>query len=501
MNSNTLSFSENGEARILLTDRCNYRCIFCHNEGSEVGQTNCVEDSADRLRFVLDQLLECGCRDITFTGGEPLLKQDLLLDLLRHIRKKHSTVPVTIVTNGSLLKSDWVDAVAKLGGVRFNISLHTVDSADYARVTAQSKISLNMLGEKLQLLQNAQVPFKLNAVALRSTFLDSKALMMLIEYARSVGANSLKIIELLIVEKNQNFFDEHLALDTVEKWFPSSWKMIRRFSRGTVYSDGTLQVELRKCRCHFGCKECLRTQKTDSFDAAGRYWSCFERTEDARHTYETDFKKTLKTGRRVLGEMYNHYGEESPSLVKQLKMIPSKREAWFDIHQNHNIDTLLMDSEPTHRLNYTGLFFEPEFLLPSRTLPSVHIRSHQNDPENARLIIAYLSIKKEQDILIHETRFFDAHRIPMKGDTPFLQKTLSALGWSPKYSADANETHYKTEKGLIFSLIKINSNHRLLSVDTSTLNGISFASKIKKELGLKMVCTTISEHIKELLSD
>ena len=273
----------------------------------------------------------------------------------------------------------------------------------------------------------------------------------------------------------------------------------QHISRGVVYGDAVFQVELRKCRCHFGCKECLRSQQTDSFDAAGRYWACFERSEDARSVFGLDFDQRVAEGRRVLAEMNRRYGADSPSLVKQLQMVPSKCEAWFQVDNEFCMDGLGQVAEPVQCLNYTGIFFEPEFDLPDRELPSVHLRCHQNNPENARLVMGFLSVVEENGLSVHKTRFFDSARIPMEGDVPFLQKTLLALGWRVSFSAIAEERHFKTTDGCRLSVVQVNGKHKFVFVDVSTEEGVRFAQQISKKRTLKPLREVVSEHLRRLM--
>ncbi|MDR0336429.1 MAG: 4Fe-4S cluster-binding domain-containing protein, partial [Planctomycetaceae bacterium] len=85
------------ETRILLTEKCNFKCIFCHNEGNKVN-TKKPTDNPNTLQQSVRLLLDKGCRDITFTGGEPLLKSELLLNILQFIRSCDQKIPVTIVS-------------------------------------------------------------------------------------------------------------------------------------------------------------------------------------------------------------------------------------------------------------------------------------------------------------------------------------------------------------------------------------------------------------------
>ncbi len=277
--------------------------------------------------------------------------------------------------------------------------------------------------------------------------------------------------------------------------------MTQRISRGILYEAGRFSVELRKCRCHFGCEECLRTQVTDSFDAAERYWACFEHADDARTVCGADFNQAVLEGQKILGKMKQRYGADSPSLVKQLKMIPSKREVWLKLETPADLDPWIERAEEVQHLSYTGTFFKPSWISTGQEHPSVHIRCHQNNPENARLIMGYLSIVEEQGLPVHETQFFDKTRIPMEGDVPFLKKTLSALGWTIGSSARADEAHYETDSGCRFAKVLIEEQHLFVSVDVSSAAGFAFAKQLTKTNGIFAVSSPMQENIERLLTE
>ncbi|MBB1125184.1 4Fe-4S cluster-binding domain-containing protein, partial [Thiospirillum jenense] len=61
--------------RFSVTEKCNYQCFFCHEEGLAMATAR-LPAAAQPLRELLVQLKAAGVCDWTFTGGEPLLRQD-----------------------------------------------------------------------------------------------------------------------------------------------------------------------------------------------------------------------------------------------------------------------------------------------------------------------------------------------------------------------------------------------------------------------------------------
>ena len=78
-----------------VTNRCNFRCAYCGR-----GRNTVFELSTESALRIIDQLSGLGCARISFSGGEPLLREDIG-ELLRYCKEKK--ISTTLITNGSLL--------------------------------------------------------------------------------------------------------------------------------------------------------------------------------------------------------------------------------------------------------------------------------------------------------------------------------------------------------------------------------------------------------------
>src|SRR5215471_18325885 len=118
------------DLRISITDRCNYKCVYCRtgNEGALYGEL--PFDDYLRMARVLVSL---GITKIRITGGEPLLRKGVI-DFVRDLRKMGPTLDLAITTNGHLL-ANMARALKDSGLNRITVSMDAVDSDRFTRIT------------------------------------------------------------------------------------------------------------------------------------------------------------------------------------------------------------------------------------------------------------------------------------------------------------------------------------------------------------------------------
>ncbi|WP_436344347.1 GTP 3',8-cyclase MoaA [Natronorubrum sp. FCH18a] len=153
--------------RVSLTDRCNFDCVYCHNEG--LGDTRGPMDpqddemSTDDVVTFLEVAAEFDVDAVKFTGGEPMLRQDLE----EIIRRTPDQMEVSLTTNGTFLPGraeDLVDA----GLERVNVSQDALDPEDFAAVTKSGAYDKVLEGVDAA-LEAGLDPVKLNMVVFEHT--------------------------------------------------------------------------------------------------------------------------------------------------------------------------------------------------------------------------------------------------------------------------------------------------------------------------------------------
>ncbi|MBM3710562.1 MAG: radical SAM protein, partial [Actinobacteria bacterium] len=155
--------------RLSVTDRCNLRCIYCMPaDGIKLYKQNEVLSYEEVLKAV-KILAELGIKKVRLTGGEPLLRENILR-LIGSLGKIKGIEDISLTTNGILLLK-YAEKLRDLGIKRVNISLDTLDPDKYRKITrgGDLKAVLNSIDRALMAgISN----IKINVVI--SDYLDEK---------------------------------------------------------------------------------------------------------------------------------------------------------------------------------------------------------------------------------------------------------------------------------------------------------------------------------------
>lgn len=165
--------------RISLTDRCNLRCVYCMPPEGVRWQPKEELLTDDELLRVIRCAADVGFTKIRLTGGEPTLRRNLP-DLVREIAALPTITDIAMTTNGILL-TRLAEPLAQAGLKRINVSLDTLDSDRFRRITRGGRLDLVLEG--LQAAEAAGLaPIKLNAVVVRGQNEDEVAALAGLAY-------------------------------------------------------------------------------------------------------------------------------------------------------------------------------------------------------------------------------------------------------------------------------------------------------------------------------
>jgi cyclic pyranopterin phosphate synthase len=176
--------------RVSLTDRCNFDCVYCHNEG--LGDTRGPmapredELGTDEVVRVLEVAADVGVDAVKLTGGEPMLREDLEAI----VRRAPDVLEVSMTTNGVFLP-DRAEDLAAAGLQRVNVSRDAIDPAAFADLTNAGASGQVFAG--IDAAREAGLaPVKLNAVVFEET---AGHVPDLVEYVAGRDGLRLQLIE------------------------------------------------------------------------------------------------------------------------------------------------------------------------------------------------------------------------------------------------------------------------------------------------------------------
>jgi cyclic pyranopterin phosphate synthase len=124
-------------ARLSVTDRCDFRCVYCMAEKMTFVPKKDVL-SLEELYQTAAALIASGIRKIRLTGGEPLIRNDIMW-LIKKISRLEGLEELTLTTNGSQLVK-YAEQLKACGVRRINISLDTLDADKFQTITRTGKL-------------------------------------------------------------------------------------------------------------------------------------------------------------------------------------------------------------------------------------------------------------------------------------------------------------------------------------------------------------------------
>ncbi len=196
--------------RISVTERCNFKCFFCHSEG--VSWNVVKEMSVEELELIAEALSKIGMKYVKFTGGEPLVRPDLV-EIVRSF-VSHGFTDVSLTTNGYLL-SLYASRLREAGLKWVNVSLHTLNREKFKRITGVD--GLPKVLEGLKEAKENDLEVRINVVVLKG--INEDEILDIIKYSLEEGF-SVHVIELHPVGKAKEHFDRYHSktLEDVKRW-------------------------------------------------------------------------------------------------------------------------------------------------------------------------------------------------------------------------------------------------------------------------------------------
>ena len=151
--------------RISLTDKCNFRCIYCMPEEGVCAMSHDEILRIEEIEAIARVAARIGIKSVRLTGGEPLVRKGVV-GLVQSLSEMPGIENISMTTNGVLLPR-MADDLKAAGLSRVNISLDTLDPAQFEFITRVGKIESTLAGIDAA-LEAGFDPVKINAVTVRS---------------------------------------------------------------------------------------------------------------------------------------------------------------------------------------------------------------------------------------------------------------------------------------------------------------------------------------------
>jgi cyclic pyranopterin phosphate synthase len=316
------------DLRISITDRCNYKCVYCRtgNEGAVYAEL----PIADYLR-IARVFVGLGREKIRLTGGEPLLRRGLL-EMIRELSRLRTLdgapLDLALTTNGHLL-AEMAQALREAGLSRITVSMDAVDAETFVRITRVPGSYERVLAGVRAAKQAGLAPVKVNCVLLRG--FNEDQIVRFAQFSRDEGV-IVRFIEFMPLEEDRLWTPESVVsmkeiVTALESYRPVVRMAPNAASETAVrytFDDGVGEMGIIAPVTQAFCGQCSRVRLTSD----GKIRTCLFSQSD----------------HDLYGVMQR--GGSDDDMVEFIRRMIEKKEA------RHHIG-------------------EPEFLKPSRSM--VHI--------------------------------------------------------------------------------------------------------------------------------
>jgi len=288
--------------RVSLTQECNLRCFYCHNEGEEQGLHN-TSLKLSEVKRLLETASELGMYKVKYSGGEPLLHPEI-----ENIIEYSSDLmdDVSLTTNGVLLERK-AEKLRDAGLNRVNVSLDVMDPETYEKITSESKLFEVKKGIE-RANEVGLFPVKINMLLMEG--LNQNSIEDMIEFASETGS-ILQIIEMTGNEEEMDreiYRDHHISLEELasELGKRAVRTKTRRMHARKKYFLKHPEVEVELVRTMHNstfCKNCTRLRVTSRAELK----PCLLRTDN-----HIPVRETLRNGGNVKDKFIEAIEEREP---------------------------------------------------------------------------------------------------------------------------------------------------------------------------------------------
>jgi GTP 3',8-cyclase len=288
------------DIRISVTKRCNFGCIYCHDEGlgpvAGVRAPHAEEMTAQEVERLVRVAREFDIRSVKFTGGEPLVRTDMeeiVGRTLRHVED------VSLTTNGSML-APRAEGLRNAGLKRVNVSIDSLDPTAFREIR-HGALQPVLRGIEAALRVGLK-PVKLNMVVFRRTLSHLPEMLRFVQRNDGLRLQLIQFMPELVSPK-----DWAVDIDGVKRWLEgrADRVLVREMHHRKIYLFGDSEVEVVDpvFNREF-CLNCHRIRVTHTGELKG----CLNRNDDLIPTRGLDDRELRAAFHRVVAERVPYYG-------------------------------------------------------------------------------------------------------------------------------------------------------------------------------------------------
>ena len=262
--------------RISITDRCNFRCVYCMPK-EVFGRDHVFLErrellTLEELARVVGVFSALGVRTVRITGGEPLVRRNVeyLVEMLAAIEPR---LDLALTTNGAVL-AEKAEALAAAGLTRVTVSLDSLDDASF-RAMNDVDFPVQRVLEGIDAADAAGLPVKVNAVvkrgandgdilALAEHFRGSRHVLRFIEYMDVGSTNGWRLEDVVSADEIVRRISERWPLE------PVAAEREDATARRWRYADGAGEIGVVASVTQPFCGGCSRAR----LSAEGRLYTC-----------------------------------------------------------------------------------------------------------------------------------------------------------------------------------------------------------------------------------
>ncbi|GLV30024.1 cyclic pyranopterin monophosphate synthase [Sphingobium sp. TomTYG75] len=294
--------------RISVTDRCDLRCRYCMAERMTFLPKDQVL-TLEEIALLADLFIARGVRKIRLTGGEPLVRRDII-DLVRRVGRHlgDGLDELTLTSNGTRL-AQHAEALFDAGVRRINVSLDSRDPQRFAHVTRNGDIRPVLEG--LAAAKAAGLAIKINMVALKGV--NDDEILPMLQWCDQQSFDLTLIETMPLGETGEDRTDHYLPLTEVVEQLPQQHELrpiAHRTGGPSRYHavDGMrVKLGLITPLTNNFCADCNRMRMT----CEGKIFMCLG------HEDHVDLKTAFREG---------GIGAVEPLIDRALRLKPAKHD-------------------------------------------------------------------------------------------------------------------------------------------------------------------------------